>query len=140
MILGLVVFSSLSMNLAFCEQYYDDYSAPEGTYYQTGLNYLQNSQYTSAILEFKKALRENPSDISSKIGITNAYVSRAAYFNNKTQEYSKAANDLRSAIFYMKYYDDMANDYIDIAPRKPFHAKRFRHEQKIYPIRHPTKD
>ncbi len=110
-ILGLVVFSALSMNIGFCEQYYDDYSAPEGTYYQTGLNYLQNNQYTSAILEFKKALRENSNDLSSKIGITNAYISRAAYYNNKTQEYTKAANDLRSAVFYMKYYDDMANDY-----------------------------
>lgn len=99
------------MGLAYGEPYYDDYSAPEGTYYQTGLNYLQNNQYTSAILEFKKALRENSNDLSSKIGITNAYISRAAYYNNKTQEYTKAANDLRSAIFYMKYYDNMANDY-----------------------------
>lgn len=82
----------------------------ESAYYTQGMQYLQNAQYTSAIVEFKKALRENPSDLSSKISLTNAYISRAAYFNNKSYEYQKAANDLRSALFYIKYYDEMSND------------------------------
>lgn len=81
------------------------------SYYDKGLEYLNNYQYTSAIQEFKKALRENPQDLSSKIGLTNAYISRAAYYNNKSSEYTKAANDLRSALFYMRYYDDTSTDY-----------------------------
>lgn len=92
-------------HVAFAE---DEYV--ESSYYTQGMQYLQNAQYTSAIVEFKKALRENPADISSKISLTNAYISRAAYFNNKSFEYQKAANDLRSALFYIKYYDEMSND------------------------------
>lgn len=103
--LSIFLFLSLFTNVAFAD---DEYV--ENAYYDQGMQFLQNSQYTSAIVSFKKALRENPFDISSKIGLTNAYISRAAYFNNKSYEYQKAANDLRSALFYIKYYDDMSND------------------------------
>ena len=95
-------------NPVIAEEYGDDYT--ESPYYTNGMQFLQNAQYSSAISEFKKALRNNPFDISSKIGITNAYISRAAYYNNKSFEYQKAANDLRSALFYMKYYDNLSND------------------------------
>lgn len=91
---------------------YDDYETyTPNAYYESGMQYFQNNQYTSAIAEFKKALRENPADSSAKIGIINAYISRAAYYTNKSSEYQKGANDLRSALFYMKYYDNLAGDY-----------------------------
>ena len=107
-VLGTVICALMLSNAAFAQ--YDEYDTA-GPYYDQGMQYLQNSQYTSAIQEFKKALRENPFDLSSKIGLTNAYISRAAYYNNKSFEYQKAINDLRSALFYMKYYDDAAADY-----------------------------
>lgn len=91
--------------------YDDDETYVPNAYYESGMQYLQNNQYTSAISEFKKALRENPTDTSAKIGLINSYISRAAYYNNKSAEYQKAANDLRSALFYMKYYDNLAGDY-----------------------------
>lgn len=78
---------------------------PVGNYYELGTQYLKTDQYTKAISEFKKALRENPMDNSSKIQLTNAYLARAAYFNNKLGDYKNTALDLRSALFYMKYYD-----------------------------------
>ena len=93
------------------DEYSDDSVAPENAYYTQGMQYLQNAQYSSAINSLKKALRENPSDLSSKISLTNAYISRAAYYNNKNNDYQHAANDLRSALFYMKYYDQMSGDY-----------------------------
>ncbi len=74
-------------------------------FYQSGTQYLNSDQYSKAIGEFKKALRENPADNSSRIQIINAYHARAAYYNNKVQDFKSAANDLRSALFYMKYYD-----------------------------------
>ncbi len=103
--------SVLGIMPCLADDVYSDDDYVDNAYYQQGLQYLQSFQYTSAINEFKKALRENPADPSAKIGITNAYISRAAYYNNKSQEYQKAVNDLRSALFYMKYYDGMNNDY-----------------------------
>ncbi|MBR6163562.1 tetratricopeptide repeat protein [bacterium] len=87
----------------YAQQVYDDNSV-ENPYYTQGNKYLNNSQFTSAIGEYKKALRENPNDFSSVIGLSNAYNSRAVYYNNTAKNPTKAANDLRSAIFYMKYF------------------------------------
>lgn len=82
-----------------------EYSQAGTTYYNNGVQYLKTNQFTNAIIEFRKALRENPLDKSAKIQLVNAYLSRAQYYNNKAFDYNKAANDIRSAIFYMKYYE-----------------------------------
>lgn len=113
-----VVFLLAMMNLpAFSEDNvvkvnYDNsgYSEQGSVYYNNGLNYLKSNQYTEAITEFRKALRENPQDKSSRIQLVNAYLARAQYFNNKAMDYNKAANDLRSALFYMKYYNNEPAD------------------------------
>lgn len=84
----------------------EDYSPQGSVYYNNGVNFLKAAQYTNAITEFRKALRENPSDKSSRIQLVNSYLSRAQYYNNKAMDYNKAANDLRSGIFYMKYYNN----------------------------------
>ncbi len=83
---------------------------PVSNSYELGTQYLKTDQYTKAIAEFKKALRVNPQDNSSKIQLTNAYLARAAYYNNKLCDYKNSANDLRAALFYMKYYDINAAD------------------------------
>ena len=88
----------------------NEYSAQGSQYYNNGVNFLKSGQYTNAITEFRKALRENPDDKTSRIQLVNAYISRAQYFNNKSADYNKAANDLRSAIFYMKYYNNQPVD------------------------------
>lgn len=80
------------------------YSQQGSVYYNNGLSLMKENKYTDAITEFRKALRENAEDKSSRIQLVNAYLARAQYFNNKAMDYNKAANDLRSAIFYMKYY------------------------------------
>lgn len=108
-ILCSLVISFLFSGVAFAE--YSDEEYVPSAHYAGGMQYLQNYQYTSAISEFKAALRENPTDSSAKIGLINSYISRAAYYNNKSSDYQKAANDLRSALFYMKYYDNLAGDY-----------------------------
>ncbi len=92
---------------AFSQQVYDD-NTIESPYYLQGNKFLNNSQFTSAIGEYKKALRENPNDFSSVIGLSNAYSSRAAYYNNTAKNPQKALNDLRSAVFYLKYFSNDA--------------------------------
>lgn len=91
-------------------QGYSDYPTEVSAYYTNGLNYIKSNEYTKAITEFRKALRENSQDKSSRIQLVNAYLMRAQYYNNQATDYNKAANDLRSAIFYMKYYENMPVD------------------------------
>ena len=73
-------------------------------HYNAAQNYLMNNQYSSAIIEFNKSLKINYLDNSARIGIINAYLARATYFANQEKNYEKAANDFRSAIFYLKIY------------------------------------
>lgn len=83
-------------------------------HYDLGQQYLYQSQYSSSIDEFKKALRINPLDNSARIGIVNAYLARATYYANKAGNYSDACDDFRSALFYIKYYptgNDVQNGY-----------------------------
>ena len=73
-------------------------------YFESAQNYLAQGQYSSAIVEFRKALRINYMDNSARIGLINAFLSRATYYANQEKNYDKSANDFRSAIFYLKMY------------------------------------
>ena len=71
-------------------------------HFDLGQQYLTNYQYSGAITEFKSALRINYLDNSARIGLINAYLARATYYANQDKNYDKAANDFRSALFYLK--------------------------------------
>ena len=75
-------------------------------HYDLGQQYLSNFQYSGAVTEFKNALRINYMDNSARIGLINSYISRATYYANKEHNYQKAADDYRSALFYMQYYPE----------------------------------
>ena len=75
-------------------------------YYDNGQNFYNSSQYTNAINEFKKALRINYKDNSARIGLVNSYLARGTYYATNSNDYEKAANDFRSALFYLKYYPE----------------------------------
>ncbi len=79
-------------------------------HYNAAQNYLMQNQYSSAIVEFRKAMKINYLDHSARVGIINAYLARAAYYANTEKNYDKAANDFRSALFYLKMYPDSEND------------------------------
>lgn len=91
-------------------QGYSDYPQEVSAYYSNGMQLMKANQYTNAITEFRKALRENTQDKSSRIQLVNAYILRAQYYNNNAADYNRAANDLRSAIFYMKFYENTPVD------------------------------
>ncbi len=82
-------------------------AAPSGAFaqhYDAAQNFLTQGQYSSAIVEFRKALRINYMDNSARIGLINAYLARATYYANQEKNYDKSANDFRSALFYLKMY------------------------------------
>jgi len=66
--------------------------------------YYKQARYTNAIGEYQKALRINYLDNSARIGLINSHLDRAAYFVNTLKDYEKAANDYRSALFYLEVY------------------------------------
>lgn len=73
-------------------------------HYNAGQQYLTQYQYSSAIDEFKKALRINYLDNSARIGLVNSYLARGTYLANNEKNWTDAANDYRAALFYLKYY------------------------------------
>ena len=99
----LVLFTQTSVNAQ--QTVYDD-NYKENPNYIQGNKYLENSQYSSAINEFKKAIRVNPYDTSSLIGLSNAYNMRAVYYNNTVKAPLKAISDIKSALFFVKYFPD----------------------------------
>ena len=103
-IIFLFVLFLFVQNSSYSQTVYDD-NYKENPNYIQGNKYLANSQYTSAINEFKKALRTNPKDASSLIGLSNSYSLRAAYYNNTVKAVDSAISDLKSAIFFLKYFN-----------------------------------
>ena len=87
----------------FAQTVYDD-NYVENPNYLKGMEYLQNSQYSSAITEFKKAVRTNPKDNSALIGLSNAYNLRAKHYNDTLHDTAKAIIDIKSALFFNKYF------------------------------------
>ncbi len=73
-------------------------------HFDLGQQYLSNYQYSGAITEFKSALRINYLDNSARIGLVNSYLARGMYYANTDKNYKKAADDYRSALFYLSYY------------------------------------
>lgn len=73
-------------------------------HYDLGQTYMSQYQYPNAINEFKSALRINYLDNSARIGLINAYLARGTEYANKDKEWTKAADDFRSALFYLVYY------------------------------------
>ena len=73
-------------------------------HFDLGQTYLSQYQYSGAITEFKSALRINYLDNSARIGLVNSYLARGTEYANKDRNWSKAADDYRSALFYLMYY------------------------------------
>lgn len=73
-------------------------------YYNAGQQALSQYQYSTAIDSFKNALMINYLDNSARVGLINSYLARGTYLANKDKNWEGAANDYRSALFYLKYY------------------------------------
>lgn len=73
-------------------------------FYNAGQQELSQYQYSSAISDFRKALRINYLDNSARIGLVNSYLARGTYFANNDKNWEASANDYRAALFYLRYY------------------------------------
>ena len=82
---------------------YDD--NPPSYFTSQGQTFYQSGQYSSAIKSFRTALREDSNDISAKIGLINAYISRAKFYNDTEKAPQKALSDVKSALFYFTCFN-----------------------------------
>ncbi len=101
--LWLFIFILITQGFSNAQTVYDD-NYVENPNYLKGMEYLESSQYSSAINEFKKAVRTNPQDESALVGLSNAYNLRAKYYNDNLKEVEKAITDIKSALFFNKYF------------------------------------
>ena len=102
-ILWLLICILIVNSNSFAQTVYDD-NYQENPNYVQGMKYYESSQYSSAINEFKKAIRVNPNDTSALVGLSNAYNSRAVYYNNTANNTPAAISDIKSALFFVKYF------------------------------------
>lgn len=117
---ALVVCSFILNNnyaIAYDDIGYDLTKANE--HYDKGMAYLNQRQYAKAIEELKRALKLNPKETSIVNNLSVAYSSRGTYYYNKNISIEKAANDYRSSLYYLKYYNtvnpsEVMNDNIRI--------------------------
>ena len=78
-------------------------------YYELGMNALQKREYSVAIENLKKALAKDPSNSSIRNNIAVALTSRGTYYYNQGTNYESAANDYRSALYYLQYFGKYEN-------------------------------
>ncbi len=100
---GMLCILTLTLALSQSPVYSVD-TAVFSKYFDAAQSYYNQGQFSSAIVEYRKALRINYLDNSARIGLINSYLSRAAYYANQEKRYENAANDFRSAIFYLKMF------------------------------------
>ncbi len=78
-------------------------------YYELGMTALNKNDYNSAINYLKRAYAKDTSNPSIRNNIAVAYTARGNANYNKGINLEKAANDYRSAIYYLKYCNKSAN-------------------------------
>ncbi len=71
--------------------------------YQKGIISLSSNDYSDAILELNQAIIRYPNVLEIKNNLSDAYYKRGMDFYT-AKEFKKASNDLRAAIFYLKYF------------------------------------
>lgn len=107
-ILSFLVIVLLLQNTNLAATVYDD-NYQEDPNYIKGMEYMESGQYASAINEFKKAVRTNPTDDSALIGLSNAYNMRAKYYIDSLKDADKAISDIKSALFFNRYFRETSS-------------------------------
>lgn len=72
-------------------------------YNEKAAKLLDKGEYEESIKEFSKTLKSTPTDLVAQYGIILANIEQSKQFL-KNKEYEKAANNFRSALFYMIYF------------------------------------
>ncbi len=96
-------------NLTYAQQPTQEEIQKYNLYFNNGVSYLKNKRYSSAIVEFKKVLRFQPYDATVRQSLSSAYLARAQYYLDEEKNPKKAISDLKSALFYLKYWENEQN-------------------------------
>ena len=102
-----IILSSLG-NFALAQSYIPN-SYENSDYYELGMTSIKNREYTKAIDYLKIALAKEPQNTSIRNNLAVAYTSRATYYYNQGIDLEKAANDYRSAIYYLEFFGKYNN-------------------------------
>ncbi|MEW5822389.1 MAG: tetratricopeptide repeat protein [Cyanobacteriota bacterium] len=84
-------------------QYEYNMEANYAKYYDQGIQYYNNNEYSKAIEQFEQALKLAPNNSAVRNNLAVSYISRGTYFHNKVSNYETAADNYRDAIYYLKY-------------------------------------
>ncbi len=104
-------------NKPYTTQYLDE----SDVYYKKGLAHYKANRYTKAIEAFQKSLELAPDRTTTRVNLAVSYINRGNYYyNTGTSNLETAANDYRSAIYYLQYDKYVPNkkfvkDNLDIA-------------------------
>ena len=73
-------------------------------YYRNGVTFYKAKNYTLAIKQFRNVLRRVPYDATVAKALISSYLARAEVLANEQNSYKSAVSDLKSALFYLKYW------------------------------------
>ncbi len=102
----LMILLGFSISAGYCDENPNNIKERYNVYYNNGVNLYKEKKYTAAINEFKKVLRYVPYDKNVQNALYTAYISRAGYFLDIEKQPKKSINDIKSALFYMKYWSE----------------------------------
>lgn len=103
----IITFLILSFTfISFAHAQTDPYKAKE--FYENGVSNYNNKQYQNAVSDFKKSLRILPDEQTFRDALVSAYQARAENFSKQKNPVA-AANDLRSALFYLEHWGIPSN-------------------------------
>ena len=84
-------------------QYEYNMEANYAKYYDMGIEYYNNNEYSKAIEQFTQALKLAPNNSAIRNNLAVSYISRGTYFHNKLSKYDSASDNYREAVYYLKY-------------------------------------
>lgn len=84
-------------------QYEYNMEADYAKYYDKGIEYYNQSEYSKAIEQFTQALKMGPTNSAVRNNLAVSHISRGTYFHNTLKNYDSAAENYRDAIYYLKY-------------------------------------
>ncbi len=73
-------------------------------FYRNGVTFYKAKNYTLAIKQFRNVLRRVPYDATVVKALVSSYLARAEVLANEQSSYKSAISDLKSALFYLKYW------------------------------------
>ncbi len=114
--------AAIAQNGSYVDEKYNEF-------YKNGVTLYKAKNYTLAIKQFRNVLRRVPYDKTVIKALVSSYLARAEVLANEQSSYKNAVSDLKSALFYLKYWgtDIQAPELLSTAE---INLKRINRESK----------